>query len=363
MNSSGVCQFEHSEQPRIGVLLCNLGSPAAPTTTAVRKYLRQFLSDRRVIDLPRWFWLPLLHAIILRTRPAKSARLYAKIWGEAGSPLLVSTASLRDGVAQQLQAQYGACVEVEMAMRYGEPSIEAGLERLRAAQVEKLVVLPLYPQYSATTTATTFDEISRVLRGWRWLPELRFVSGYHDYPPYLDAVANSIASGWREAGQPEQLLFSFHGLPQRYFTAGDPYHCLCHYTAREVASRLRLSDEKWSVAFQSRFGREEWLRPYTTEVLEQLGSDGAARVDVVSPGFAVDCLETLEEIEQEHRALFLKAGGGEFNYINALNDSEEHVLALSALIEQQLHGWPIPLRSEAALRASHQRALELGAKQ
>ncbi|MCC7410518.1 MAG: ferrochelatase [Gammaproteobacteria bacterium] len=354
--------FEHGRPSAVGLLLTNLGTPDAPTTAAVRRYLREFLSDPRVIEVARIPWWFILNFGILPLRPRRSAHAYARIWEAEGSPLLRITARQAQAVAAQFTARCRAPVRVEFAMRYGKPSLRSVLERLAAAQVRRLLVLPLYPQYSATTTGSTFDAVSKALRSHRWVPELRFVGGYHDDPVYIAALADSVREHWDAHGRGKRLLFSFHGLPREYLLAGDPYFCQCHATARLVAEALALPGSDWQVAFQSRFGPREWLRPYTDETLREWAGGGLGSVDVICPGFAADCLETLEEIAMLNRDLFLAAGGERFSYIPALNDSATHAQALTALALRHMRGWPeleqdydpaaaATARSEAAARA------------
>lgn len=337
---SAKSNFSHADKPRLGVLLANLGTPDAPTAPALRRYLREFLSDPRVVEVPRLLWWIILHGIVLRTRPPKSARAYAEVWTDEGSPLLLISRSQTAGIADRLQERLAGPVSVELGMRYGSPSIAEALRRLREAGAERLLVLPMYPQYSGATTASTFDALSEVLRNWRWVPELRFIGQYHDHPGYVDCLAASIREHWEAHGKGERLLFSFHGTPQRYLLDGDPYHCQCHKTARLVAARLGLPDGDWQVTFQSRFGREVWLQPYTDKTVEALGQAGMSRLDVICAGFSADCLETLEEIEGENAELFKEAGGGELRYIPALNDRDDHLDMLTRLILEQAAGWP-----------------------
>lgn len=308
-----------------GILLVNLGTPDAPTTKALRRYLAEFLWDRRVTELPRWFWWLVLHGVILRIRPASSARLYEKVWTENGSPLL----SISKAQAQALQQKLGEEFKVVLAMRYGNPSIASGLEELR--NVERIIILPLYPQYASATTGSSFDAIANVLKTWRRVPDLRFISHYHDHSAYINALIAQIKTYWNEHGVPDKLLFSFHGIPKRFAIAGDPYGDQCHKTAKLVA--LGLEIENWELVFQSRFGREEWLQPYTDHRLIAIAKDGIKRVDVVCPGFSADCLETLDEINRENREVFLEAGGEEFHYIPALNDNDEHIEALVKILK------------------------------
>jgi protoporphyrin/coproporphyrin ferrochelatase len=355
----GDAAFEHGTAATTGVLLVNLGTPEAPTPAAVRRFLAEFLWDPRVVEAPRWLWWLALHGVILRFRPSRSAHAYRQIWTPQGSPLLLHTRSLVDCVRGILQRQFPATVV--LGMSYGSPGIPAALEQLRRAGMRRLLVLPLYPQYSCTTTASVFDRVTAQLQRWRWVPELRFIGSYHDEPAYIDALAASIREHWRthERGH---LLFSFHGVPRRYLLAGDPYHCQCHKTARLVADRLGLDGGAWTVSFQSQVGREEWLRPYTDETLLRLARDGQRRVSVVCPGFATDCLETLEEIAIRNRALFLANGGEFYDYVPALNASDAHAAFLAELIGRHAHGWPMdePVASAEASE-SRQRALRLGA--
>ena len=320
----------------VGILLANLGTPDAPTPAALRRYLAEFLSDRRVVDMPRLLWQPLLHGVILRTRPAKAARAYRSIWTDEGAPLLSISRRQQAGLQRTLEARFETPVKVTLGMRYGNPSLGEALDELRAAGAWRVLVLPLYPQYSAATTASTFDALARTFSNWRRLPELRFVSHYHDHPGYLDALAASV----RERLAPEaRLLVSFHGLPRRHVDEGDPYEVQCRETAQALARRLSLAEDRWAIAFQSRFGREEWLKPYTDELLREWAGRGVKRVQVVCPGFAADCLETLEEIAGENRALFLEAGGESFDYIPALNDREDHIRALADILTSRCNDW------------------------
>ena len=323
--------------PRIGVLLVNLGTPAAPTAGAVRRYLAEFLSDPRVIETPRWLWWPILHGVILRLRPARSARAYASIWTAQGSPLLVYSQAL----AQQLRANFaGENLRVELAMRYGEPGLDAAIARLHAEGVRRLLILPLYPQYSAASTGSAFDAATRALQRLRWPPELRFINDYHDDPNYIGALAASVQDHWRDHGRAQRLLLSFHGLPQRCIAAGDPYFDQCQATASLLRERLGLGTDEIAVSFQSRVGREPWLQPYTDELLQRWPHENLRHVQVLSPGFAVDCLETLEEIAIRYREQFLAAGGERLDYIPALNDGAAHVRALADLIRRHSQGWP-----------------------
>ena len=320
-----------------GLLITNLGTPAAPTASAVRRYLAEFLGDPRVVEIPKLLWYPVLYGVILPLRGMRSAAAYRSVWTHQGSPLLVQSQVLTDGMAQALPT-----FRVALAMRYGEPSISRVLDAMNAdGGLRRLFVLPLYPQYSATTTATAFDAIADVLRGWRRLPELRFLADYHDDDGWLDAAAGSIRQYWEAKGRGEHLLFSFHGLPQRYADAGDPYSAQCVAGAEAIAARLGLAPDQWSLSYQSRVGREPWLTPYTDQTLDCLAASGVKCVDVVCPGFAVDCLETLEEIAIENAERFREKGGGTLNYIPCLNDSPAHVAALASLVRRRTADWHV----------------------
>ena len=330
---------DHAASERIGVLVTNLGTPDAPTAGAVRRYLAEFLADPRVIEIPRWVWRLILHGVILRIRPRRSAHAYATIWTPEGSPLLVNSRAIAEALEARWARSAPDRVTVALGMRYGNPPISEALLALREAGATRIVVLPLYPQYSGTTGGSTFDAVARTISGWRRVPALRFIDHYHDDPDYIGALAASIETAWSDDGRPDRLLFSFHGLPRRYLDAGDPYHCECRKTARLVAEKLGLAPERWLVAFQSRVGREEWLRPYTDETLTAWGREGLERVDVVCPGFSADCLETLEEIAIRGRESFVAAGGGQLRYIPALNAGRAHVDALANLIEHAISDW------------------------
>jgi ferrochelatase len=354
--------FRHGQTPRTAVLLCNLGTPDEPTAPALRRYLAEFLGDHRVVEIPRPIWWLILHGIILRTRPAKSAAKYASIWTPDGSPLAVWTAKQATLLRGWL-GQRGHAVTVRHAMRYGNPSIASELDKLKAEGVTRILILPLYPQYSGTTTASVFDAVYTWAARTRTVPELRFVNHYHDDPAYIAALARRIRAHWSGHGQPEQLVMSFHGVPERTLHLGDPYHCECHKTARLLAEELGLTPAQWRLTFQSRFGKAKWLEPYTEPTLVSMAQSGVKHVQVVCPGFTGDCLETLEEIAQEARDAFLHAGGKTFEYIPCLNDSPDWISALTGLAEQHLAGWPTrtPVDAEA-LAASREAALKLGAK-
>jgi ferrochelatase len=358
MKYLGPRAFSHEQAPRIGVLLTNLGTPQAPTPGALRRYLKQFLSDPRVVEIPRLLWWLILNGIILNIRPRRSAKLYESVWTEAGSPLLRFTQAQRDALADR----FAGAVDVDFAMRYGQPSIGDVLDGMLERGVRRLLVLPLYPQYSGTTTGSTFDALSADLQRRRWLPDLRFVSHYHDDPGYIAACATQIRSFWEQHGRRGRLVLSYHGIPRRYLLNGDPYHCECHKTSRLIADALGLGPGEYLTTFQSRFGREEWLQPYTDETLQALPRDGIDAVQVFCPGFAVDCLETLEEIAEENRELFLEAGGAAFDYIPCLNAEVPHIDALEALIRRQLHGWPLATEAEEAGARRQAAAQAMGAE-
>jgi ferrochelatase len=327
----------------------------------VRRFLAEFLSDPRVVEIPRLLWLLILHGIILRLRPAKSAAKYASIWTPAGSPLKVWTEKQAQELQNNLQDR-GHDVQVRYAMRYASTSIASQLDDLKAAGATRVLILPAYPQYSATTTASLFDAVYTWAAKVRSLPEFRFVNHYHDAPPYIAALAAHIRRFWKDRGQPDQLVMSFHGIPERSLHLGDPYHCECYKTARLLAEQLGLGKDQYKVTFQSRLGRAKWLEPYTEPTLVALGQAGVKRVDVVCPGFTSDCLETLEEIDMEGREAFLHAGGQSFNYISCLNDDSAWIHALGDIAEQHLSGWPTQGGTPAAaLAASRAAALALGA--
>ena len=355
--------FVHGQVPRTAVLFCNLGTPDSPTPKDVRRFLREFLSDHRVVEIPRLLWMLILHGIILRFRPAKSAAKYASIWTPEGSPLKVWTEK-QARLLQGWLASRGHQVQVRYAMRYGQNSIASQLDALKAAGTTRVLVIPAYPQYSATTTASLFDAVYAWAGKVRNLPELRFVNHYHDQPHYISALAGGIQRHWKANGRPDQLVMSFHGVPERTLALGDPYHCECLKTARLLAANLGLNKEQFKVTFQSRLGRAKWLEPYTEPTLIAMGKAGVRRVDVVCPGFSSDCLETLEEINMEGRAAFLDAGGKEFHYIPCLNDDEAWITALCELAVQHMAGWPTLTAPPAAeLAAAKTAALAMGAKQ
>lgn len=361
----GQSRFSHEQPLRAAVLLTNLGTPEAPTRKSLRRYLKEFLSDPRVVEFPRPLWWLVLNLVILNLRPARSAAAYRKIWTEQGSPLLANTRRVAEVLADRMRERFPQQPLLRIAMRYGTPAIPSVLRELHDAQLYRLLVLPMYPQYSGSTTGSTFDAVGRELQRWRWVPELRFVNAYHDQEAYIDALAGSVRRAWSQDRRGELLLMSFHGVPRRYLLAGDPYHCQCRATARLLAEKLELEEHQWEVVFQSRFGREPWLQPYCDETLESLPDRGIRSVDVICPGFAVDCLETLEEIAIQNRELFMRAGGDSFRYIPCLNDDALHVDMLLSLIELHVRGWdefeqPAHADVSAQRRA---RAMALGARQ
>ncbi len=323
-----------SKQPEkaTGILLVNLGSPAAPTPSAVRQYLREFLSDPRVVSLPRVLWLFILNLFVLPFRPTKSARAYRKIWTEHGSPLITISRRL----TELLTAKVDGKASVKLAMRYGRPAIATKLAEFRRQGIERLMVVPLYPQYSGATTASVFDAVINQIGNWQHVPDFHFINDYYRNTEYIDAVADSIRQYWEKQGRGEMLLFSFHGLPAKSIKLGDPYFKQCHETASSITAKLGLKKQDWQVVFQSRFGRTEWLKPYCVEVLQQLPVQGINNVDVICPGFSVDCLETLEEIAVTNKSFFIAAGGNQFRYIPALNATPRHVEMLAKLVEKYL---------------------------
>lgn len=350
--------FQHGQTARTALVLVNLGTPDAPTSSAVRRYLREFLSDPRVVEIPRPIWWLILHGIILPLRSSKSAKKYASIWSRDGSPLLVHTqkqASLLRGILGERGHRE---LEVVAAMRYGQPGLKAVLDKLKTQGCDRILILPAYPQYAASTSASIFDLVFDHYRQVRNVPELRMVKHYHDHEAYIGALKQSVLNYWQAHGRGEKLVLSFHGVPKRSLTLGDPYHCECHKTARLLAAQLRLTPEQYIVTFQSRFGKAEWLQPYTAPTLQKLATEGVKRVDVLCPGFISDCLETLEEIAIEVKQEFLTAGGKEFHYIPCLNESPSWIAALAEIAEQHLIGWPTMLAQSE--RDALKRDAELG---
>ncbi|MDO3387843.1 ferrochelatase [Gilvimarinus sp. SDUM040013] len=320
------------QAPQVGVLLTNLGTPDAPDAPSLRRYLAEFLSDPRIIEIPKVLWLIILHGIILRVRPKKSAALYASVWTDDGSPLLAIAQKQRQKIAAKLEGR----AQVALGMRYGNPSIANALNELQQAGVRKIIVLPLYPQYAAATVGSTFDAIAKSLNSWRWVPEISFISGYSEDERYIDALAASLGDHQAEHGAPQKWVFSYHGTPKFCLEKGDPYYCFCIKSTRQAAFRAGLNPDDCITTFQSRFGKAEWLKPYTDKTLEALPKEGIKNIAIVSPAFSADCLETLEELEVENREIFKHAGGESYRYIAALNDRDDHIDALVSIIEKRL---------------------------
>lgn len=345
-------EYKPGAPARTGVLLVNLGTPDAPTAAAVRPYLRQFLSDPRVVEIPRALWWLILNAFVLTTRPAKSAEKYAKVWEADGSPLRVHTEKQKKLLAGYLTEAGHADVQVAMAMRYGQPDVESALMQLKAAGCARILVLPLYPQYAASTVASTFDAVSRAVLKIRNVPELRFVRSFHDHPDYIRALGERVLESWQQHGRPDKLVMSFHGTPRFSLERGDPYFHECEQTSRLLAAYLGLKPDQYLMTFQSRFGKAEWLKPYTEPTLQKLAKEGVKKVDVICPGFVSDCLETIEEIGMECKAAFLQAGGGEFRYIDCLNERPDFIFALRSIACEHMSGWlaasPAPLAARPA---------------
>ncbi|NTV09283.1 MAG: ferrochelatase [Zoogloea sp.] len=352
----------HATPARTGILLVNLGTPKAPTAAALRPYLKQFLSDPRVVEIPRALWWLILNGIILNLRPAKSAAKYAAIWTQDGSPLAVHTERQAKLTAGYFAHAGQRGITVEWAMRYGQPSIADKLNALREAGCTRILVMPLYPQYAASTTASVMDDVAHCMTHWRNLPELRFVRSFHDHPDYIAALAASVRAHWAANGQADRLVLSFHGVPRYTLEKGDPYYCECQKTARLLAEALALPAERLVVSFQSRFGRAEWLKPYTQPTLEALPAKGVRSVDVICPGFVADCLETLEEIALECKSAFLAAGGESFRYIPCLNERHEWIEALTRIAHSRIGDWlSAPLPSPESCAPTAERARALGA--
>ena len=354
-------QSPHLRTSKTAVLLLNLGTPSAPTPKAVRVYLKEFLSDPRIVEIPRFIWWFILNGIILPIRSSASAKKYASIWlPQLGSPLMHYSRLQAKELGERFTNE-GHIVLVDLAMRYGEPSAQQALESLKAQGMERLLLLPLYPQYSATTTASSFDEVFRVLSTWRDQPELRLVKHYHDNPAYIAALCEQVLHSWNKDGHPDfakgdRFVMSFHGLPKRNLMKGDPYHCECLKTGRLLGEALGLEPNRYMVTFQSRFGKAEWLKPYTAPTIEQLAKDGCRRIDIFCPGFPADCLETLEEIAMEARDSFLEHGGKDYRYIPCLNGNPKWIEALGDIAHQHLQGWTLGTESPEVLAKRNERA-------
>ena len=320
---------------KIGVLISNLGTPDSPYRKYLKKYLNQFLMDIRFIDLPRLLWIPILKIIILNIRPRKSAKLYRSIWTDKGSPLMVFSKNILKKLSDSIDDR----ITVALGMRYGSPSIKEAMDIFKKEKISKILVFPLYPQAGSPTTSSTFDAVTDYLRNISWMPDLRFVSGYHDHNAYISALVRSVKNSFSEHGRPDKLIFSFHGMPYRYLEKGDPYYCFCHKTARLTAEKLDLDEYSYDIAFQSRFGSDKWLEPYIDRLLVNEANNGTKYIQVISPGFAVDCLETLEEISIQYRELFISNGGKRFEYIPCLNDGQDQLDLIRSIIDDSISGW------------------------
>jgi ferrochelatase len=353
--------YQHGTPSRIGILLINLGTPDAPTPEAVRAYLKEFLSDPSLVEIPRPLWWLILHLYVLRTRPRQSAERYAQVWTGDGSPLKAHTQRqtilLRGYAGERLKFP----LVIDYAMRYGNPSIADKLHELKGQNCDRLLLVPLYPQYSASATGSALTAAFETLSRMRNMPAVRTVRHFHDHPGYINALAQNVREYWMKSGRPDRLLMSFHGVPRATLDKGDPYHCECQKTGRLLAEALGLKPEQYHISFQSRFGRAEWLRPYTAELLAQLGKQKVGRVDVVCPGFVSDCLETLEEIAIEGKTIFIQAGGREFNFIPGLNERDDWIQTLTDIVLKQLLGWTVGPSAEE-LDNSRLRAMAMGAK-
>ena len=336
MKYQGSPTFNHNQADKVGVLITNLGTPDAPKKTELRRYLKEFLSDPRVVEAPRFIWWLILNLVILNIRPKRSAKSYATVWTSRGSPLMFHTQDQADALRRQLQQLYGDNLVVDFAMRYGSPSVDSVVDKMLRQGVSKLVVLPLYPQYCASTTASIFDAIAKNFSKRRCIPALRFITNYHDNVDYIQAQAQKIQAHWDKYGRADKLIFSYHGIPKRYISNGDPYQDECYKTSQLIAAALNLNENEHFTCFQSRFGREEWLKPYTDHSLMAFPEQGVKSVQIVCPGFAADCLETIEEIAEENRHCFFEAGGERYEYITALNADPAHINALTKLLESHL---------------------------
>lgn len=328
---------EKADTRRVGILLTNLGTPDAPTTSATKRYLAEFLSDTRVIEKPQWLWKIILYGVILNSRPRKAAKAYQTIWTEKGSPLLYHSKQQAQALQQALASiNSNTILNVKLAMRYGNPSIEQGLKEILLDKPHSVLILPLYPQYSATTTASTYDAIFKTIKHIRDIPELKLLGAYYQHDQYISALANSVQEQWDKKGASDKLLISFHGLPEQYILNGDPYQSQCLISAKLLAQKLNLADDRWQCTFQSRFGVEQWIKPYTDKVLRTWAKQGINSVDVICPGFSADCLETLEETAMENKTLFLESGGSTFNYIPCLNDRDDHIELMKQIVISHL---------------------------
>ena len=339
MKYEGEKNYKHGKKDKIGILITNLGTPDKPNKKALKRYLKEFLSDPRVIEIPKFIWQTILRLLILNLRPQKSAKLYKTIWKKKNGPLLVMLEKQRRGIKKVLQNKLKN-IKIEIGMRYGNPSIKLGLENLRSKRCRKILVLPLYPQYCAATTGSTFDKVTEILRKWRWIPEIRFVNNYFEESMYIECLVKSIKESWKKSGKTQKLIFSYHGVPKKYLLKGDPYYCFCQKTTRLVAERMKLKKKDYITTFQSKFGPGDWLQPYTDKTLEELPKKGIKKIHILSPGFSSDCLETLEELEVQNKEKFFSSGGERYNYIKCLNDDPQHLKMLGFLILNHIKGWP-----------------------
>ncbi|MEM9556061.1 MAG: ferrochelatase [Acidobacteriota bacterium] len=359
--------YDHGEISAVGVLVVNLGTPESPTAKGLRPYLKQFLSDPRVVEESRPLWWLILNAIVLTVRPKRSAEAYARIWTDEGSPLLVTSRRLTEAIGERLSERFDSPIHCRLAMSYGEPSIPRMMDELKELGCRRLLLLPLYPHYSSSTVGSVFDAVVKELLTWRWVPELRTIHQYHDEPAYIEALARRVRRLWDDDGEPDVLVTSYHGIPRRYFLNGDPYHCQCQKTTRLLRELMGLPDERVVVTFQSLFGKEVWLQPYTEDTLHAMPGGGVGHVDVMCPGFAVDCLETLDEIDIEYREVFEEAGGTTFRYVPCLNDDEDHANLLADVASRHLAGWAAPSgtydaeQAAAEAEATRERATALAA--
>ena len=328
MKFKGEQNFQHENEQKKGVLIAYLGTPDSPDVLSVRRYLKEFLSDPRIIEVPKIIWWFVLNIFILNFRSFNSARLYKSIWTEGGSPLLVNCIKIKEKVQKSLPSNY----QVALGMRYGNPSIKSALNELKEANCRDIEVITLFPHYSATTVGSIFDAVSTEIKSWRWVPSVKFLNSYHDNPLLIEILSERIKKSFDSQGKPDKLVFSYHSIPKKYFDSGDPYHCLCQKTSRLIAEKLSLDEKDYITTFQSRFGPSEWLKPYTSETMKSLPKEGIKSVQVVSPGFGVDNLETLQEIDIENKEYFEDAGGENFHYIPCLNDDDDHVEFLISLI-------------------------------
>lgn len=348
--------YTHGTEPKVGIILANLGTPDSPTPAALRKYLQQFLMDRRVVEIPRFIWCWILHFIILVFRPSASAKKYASIWTKNGSPLFVNLMKQKKVFEQKIKKKYKQPIVTEIGMSYGQPSIASAVEKLKQQNCTKILFFPLYPQYASSSSGAAFDGLFKKLIRVRNIPEIRIIRNYHDHPAYIKALVSSISKHWKKNGKPNKLVFSFHGVPKKSLMDGDPYHCECHKTARLVAESLNLNDDQFLVCFQSRFGKAEWLKPYFAEKIKLLGEEKSLKVDVICPGFSSDCLETLEEINMEGKEIFSENGGDakKYSYIPALNDNELWIEAMLSISDNHLNGWIDPSYSLLKSKKSSQ---------